>query len=262
MEYMENQMDNQIEGGLIYQQYLQDNLIPGNSIKFGKEYCKANNCIYLTNTVKPIILGSFDNDNGGFSSTEEAPSILNKTNHELDSIFHLFENDLSGFMDCEIIINMRKKLTEDVLHPYLPYGLEIDILNYKQDYVGIMKAPLIGYYYLIDRNKNEQIHYTYLGGSTGKDLSLIKPYLRPLSYIDLEWFQKNINPKISKFIMKHEGNLLLNPPLISYCIIDKRWNEEKWFTFGYNEYQLIFKDKIDVFNLINSGLVNKITTEK
>lgn len=255
MEYMENQMDNLIESGIQKQNYLYDNLIPGNSIKFGKEYCKANNCIYLTNTVRPIVIGFFDNDNGGFTSVEQAPSVYNKENTDFDSMQHLFENNLSGFMDCEIIINMRKKLTEDVLHPYLPYGLEVDILNYNCDYVGISKSTLNGYYFI-----NELIHYTYVGGSTGKDLSLIKLYLVNIKNLTLEWVQNNIDINIVGINLKHENNLLMNPPRVFICYKSK-WGEETWSELNYQQYQELFKAKFDLFNLINSGLANEISFE-
>jgi len=62
------------------------------------------------------------------------------------------------------------------LAPYLPYGLMIDISNYKCDYVGIKRAEANGYYFIGD-----ELHITYNGGHTGKDIGIFKPILRPMS---------------------------------------------------------------------------------
>lgn len=73
------------------------------------------------------------------------------------------------------------KLELKHLSPYLPYGLKIKILNHKCDYVGIEYSEVNGYYFV-----GESLHVTYNGGSTGKDISLFKPILRPLSdYFDI-----------------------------------------------------------------------------
>jgi len=64
---------------------------------------------------------------------------------------------------------------------YLPYGLQIKILNHKSDYVGIEYAKVNGYYFIAD-----QLHVTYEGGSTGKDVSIFRPVLRPLSDLERE----------------------------------------------------------------------------
>lgn len=73
------------------------------------------------------------------------------------------------------------KLELKHLGPYLSFGLKIKILNHKCDYVGIEYSEANGFYFV-----GESLHLTYNGGSTGKDISLFKPILRPLSdYFDI-----------------------------------------------------------------------------
>ena len=81
---------------------LQEKLISGSGIVFGKQYCLKNNMkhdgiIYILRDC------GFDDDNGGYPTTEYAPAILFDKHEEPESIFHLFENDLSEFMDCRVI---------------------------------------------------------------------------------------------------------------------------------------------------------------
>lgn len=72
-------------------------------------------------------------------------------------------------------------VTIQEIAPYLPYGLQIKILNYQCDYVGIEYAKATGFYLLGDT-----LHVAYEGGSTGKDPSIFKPILRPLSDLTRE----------------------------------------------------------------------------
>lgn len=58
---------------------------------------------------------------------------------------------------------------------------DVEILNYKCDYVGVQFSKANGYYFL-----NEELHITYDGGSTGKSLKEIKLILRPLSDLTRE----------------------------------------------------------------------------
>jgi len=66
---------------------------------------------------------------------------------------------------------MKNKILQHVIN-----NVELEILNYKCDYVGIKRAKSNGYYFL-----NDKLYITYEGGSTGKSLVDCKPILSPLS---------------------------------------------------------------------------------
>jgi len=57
-----------------------------------------------------------------------------------------------------------EKITLKEISGYIP-DVEILILNYKCDYVGIERAKVNGHYFI-----GEDIYLTYVGGSTGKKL--------------------------------------------------------------------------------------------
>lgn len=89
--------------------------------------------------------------------------------------------------------------------------VQIEILNYKCDYVGIQYAKANGYYLL-----NNKIHITYEGGSTGKSLDECRLILRPLT--DLT---KVINFKGTKITpLKH-----IYPFDDEKSTIDEGWSE-------------------------------------
>ena len=80
-------------------------LVVGAKIKLGKKCCE--HC-FKSGPHKPgdiieLIKGYFDHENGLWCETVHAPSIWNEKLREFDSIYHLFENDLSGFLDSEVI---------------------------------------------------------------------------------------------------------------------------------------------------------------
>ena len=75
---------------------------------------------------------------------------------------------------------MNQELKEK-LHYYLPHGLKVTILNYRNDCTGIEYSMLNGYYPL-----GNNAHYTYDGGSTGKTLDEFKPHMRPLCSLTQE----------------------------------------------------------------------------
>jgi hypothetical protein len=79
------------------------NLKIGDKIKIGKKYSKAHNDFFEPGKIIILIQGYFDEYNGLYSYTSNAPSIWDEDQQEYSSIFHLFGNDLERFMDCEII---------------------------------------------------------------------------------------------------------------------------------------------------------------
>ena len=82
---------------------LEKKLTVGTKIKLGPKFCEYANNAFKPGKIIELLEGFFDFENGLYTETQTAPSIWNKDMREFDSIYHLFENDLSGFLDCEII---------------------------------------------------------------------------------------------------------------------------------------------------------------
>ena len=131
------------------------------------------------------------------------------------------------------------KLELKHLAPYMPYGLKIQILNHKCDYVGIEFSEINGYYFLGD-----SLHVSYNGGSTGKSIEDFKPILRPLS--DLT---KEIEVNSEKFIpinyfLGDDSDLVYEA-----CLIHNDFSY-----LPYNLVQKLLEWHFDVFGLIEQGL--------
>lgn len=134
--------------------------------------------------------------------------------------------------------------------PYLPYGLNIKILNHKCDYVGIEYAKANGFYFIAG-----SLHITYEGGSTGKDISVFKPILRPISDILI--------------LINHNGKKICLVEWLEefYCTLDlhqqaiRLTNDIRWV--NQCDYMLIMhliEYHFDVFGLIDAGLAIDINT--
>lgn len=80
------------------------------------------------------------------------------------------------------------EILEAVL-PYMSYDLECEILNYKSDYVGIQHSIVNGFYQC-----NDVPHFTYNGGAIGKDPSIIRFKLRPLSELNKPCLEGGLTP--------------------------------------------------------------------
>jgi hypothetical protein len=80
----------------------------GDSVKFGKKWCKNNRRKDLVNKVVRFTPQWFETDNGLYCDDIECPGIWDEVNDEAESIFHLFGNHFEKFMDCELF-----KGTED-----------------------------------------------------------------------------------------------------------------------------------------------------
>lgn len=161
-------------------------------------------------------------------------------------------------MDNEIQLNH--------LAPYLPYDLQIKILNHKSDYVGIEYSVITGYYFL-----NERLHVTYKGGSTGKSNNEFMPILKPLS--DLlnpidknKKFGKNRLDEINEEPNSLIGDCSLTADL---CLIQNVSSDSNFMSFTYMEQMsevlnILYKDHYDVHGLIGKGLaidINNSNTE-
>ena len=81
---------------------LESQLVVGARVKIGPAYAAAHpNC--KAGDIITLVRGEFEHENGLYTEHVSVPSIWDSDSREFDSIYHLFENDLSGFMDCEIL---------------------------------------------------------------------------------------------------------------------------------------------------------------
>lgn len=80
---------------------LRELLVVGARIRIGEQYAKENG--WKAGEILTLVEGEFDSENGLFCDTEYAPAVWNEEVGEFDSIYHLFENDLSEFRDCEVL---------------------------------------------------------------------------------------------------------------------------------------------------------------
>jgi hypothetical protein len=83
---------------------LENKLIIGTKIKFGKKYADFVGLSDIADTIVELIEGSFEYDNELYIEMQYAPSIWNKEDKDFESIYHLFGNDLEDFLDCEIVL--------------------------------------------------------------------------------------------------------------------------------------------------------------
>lgn len=160
---------------------------------------------------------------------------------------------------------------EQICH-YLPYGLNIEILNYKRDYVGIRYAKLNGFYFIGD-----SLHFTYEGGSTGKDVSSFKPILRPMS--DFSLLMVDFLKEISLIDLSECKFEIGQEPEYYVNAIDKRgvcidfidFDNDNWICSNYendgqktvnpiDQVNSMLKFHLDVFGLIDAGLAIDINT--
>lgn len=94
---------------------------------------------------------------------------------------------------------------------YLPYGLKCEILNYQNDYVGEKYGTMKGFYMLGDIP-----HYMFGDRSVaGKDSSLFKPILRPLSDLTKE-ITENGKTFVPMFHISQEYKYALEDPAFEY----------------------------------------------
>lgn len=80
---------------------LESKLIVGTKIRIGEQYAQKIGG-YIAGDVIELVEGYFDYDNGLYCETQTAPAVWCEAQHDYDSIYHLFGNDLENFMDCKI----------------------------------------------------------------------------------------------------------------------------------------------------------------
>lgn len=154
------------------------------------------------------------------------------------------------------------------LAPYLPYQLGIKILNHKCDYVGIEYSCVDGFYFV-----GEMLHLTYRGGSTGKDISTVKPILRSMSDLSQEqlveivfsFFRntRSIRPKYPS--VKYDNGFItfydldtrqtyvaVKPGAEGFPVMN--------MSNSFDDYSIFFKLHVDMFGLIPAGLAIDINT--
>lgn len=80
---------------------LENLLVAGAVIKIGPNYAEHNPHFKAWQIIS-LVTGQFELDDG-FGTVQSAPAIWNEEKKEFDSIYHLFENDLSMILDCQIL---------------------------------------------------------------------------------------------------------------------------------------------------------------
>lgn len=84
------------------QRDLESRLVVGARVRIGEAYAKEHpNC--KAGDIITLVRGEFEHENGLYTEHVSVPSIWDTDSREFDSIYHLFGNDLSGFMDCEVL---------------------------------------------------------------------------------------------------------------------------------------------------------------
>lgn len=93
---------------------LENQLCIGAKVRIGKQCALKYG--YEEGQVLTLVQGYFEHDNGLYAEPQTCPSIWNEAEQDFDSIYHLWENDLSGFLDCEIIkdknVSKKEKMSE------------------------------------------------------------------------------------------------------------------------------------------------------
>jgi hypothetical protein len=79
------------------------NIERGDSIKFGEQWCKEHGSEDLIGKTIKLTPQYFEEDNGIYTYESECPGIYDESDDEAHSIYHLFGNDLSNILDCELI---------------------------------------------------------------------------------------------------------------------------------------------------------------
>ncbi len=84
---------------------LEEKLIIGTQVKIGKQFADYIRIDELTEgKIITLVEGHFEYDNGLYIQDQTAPSWWNKDADDFESIYHLWGNKLTDFMDCEIVI--------------------------------------------------------------------------------------------------------------------------------------------------------------
>lgn len=152
--------------------------------------------------------------------------------------------------------------------PYIPYGLNIKILNHKCDYVGIEYSKANGFYFI-----GNSLHVTYEGGSTGKDINSFKPILRPMSDLNPDELLLIVDHifRDSKAIRPKPGSVKVDKGYITfydlntmqtYVAVKPSQDGTPLLNMSncFDDYSIFFKLHVDMFNLLSSSLAIDINT--
>lgn len=162
-----------------------------------------------------------------------------------------------------------EKLELKHIAPYLPYGVKCEILNYKSDYVGEQYGIITGYYWYAG-----EPHYMFKDRNVaGKDSTLFKPFLRPLSQLtqEIEHNGEKFTPIVELLKIKYKDKLVEDK--------NSRYNDIEYSNEGYARawfkiraqlnimipdfnidqlpyflFQKLIEWHFDVFGLIDKGL--------
>lgn len=121
-----------------------------------------------------------------------------------------------------------KKLTIKELAPYLPYGLKARNGADTFEIIAMNKGTVF-----------------FKGGLLV--IEEIKPLLRPLSSINLKWFQDNIDEAIEDFRINCE-------PENNHFSVEVCEKVLGWSALSLEEYQLFYRDHVDIHGLIDLDL--------
>jgi len=148
-----------------------------------------------------------------------------------------------------------ERLTKKELSPYLPYGLKmISSDGQIGELIGLIENDSIIKRTVWDSGCRE------MGIEAGNEIQISrcclhaenmgtpnKPLLRPLSSIDLKWFQDNIVEALEDFRINCE-------PENNHFSVEVCEKVLGWSALSLEEYQLFYRDHVDIHGLIDRNL--------
>tara|TARA_R110002020_G_scaffold8028_3_gene33066 strand:+ start:243 stop:674 length:432 start_codon:yes stop_codon:yes gene_type:complete len=131
------------------------------------------------------------------------------------------------------------------LAPYLPYNLQVEVLDYKSDYVGKQYDKVIG---LHQWDSNGQFWSVLTIGGAKPDVKRVKPILRPLSDLTEEdhkeiFFDHDVEQEYDGISLFLNGAVKINILEFPLQFINK-----------------LLEKHYDINNLIGQGLAIDINT--
>ena len=145
-----------------------------------------------------------------------------------------------------------ERLTIKELAPYLPHGLNFKSGNETWLLTSLRTLDKYPIWAETRWNKKEnkykpEINNRGLCIGYGFKLKDIKPLLRPLSSIDLKWFQDNIDEALEDFRINCE-------PENNHFSVEVCEKVLGWSALSLEEYQLFYRDHVDIHGLIDRNL--------
>lgn len=142
-------------------------------------------------------------------------------------------------------------LTKEMLCAYLPYDVKaVQSHNGKDKLYSLYGIKYSEYAkewtVFIDDSRHGDYQNVYLKG--------IRLALRPLSSINLKWFQDNIDPDLEDFRINCE-------PENNHFSVEVCEKVLGWSALSYEEYQLFLKNHVDIFGLLEYGYAIELKEE-